>query len=199
MSKIYYLMGKSSTGKDTIYKELRKRMPQLKNVTIYTTRPRREGEKEGEEYFFTDETELEKFKTEGRLIEERAYNTVYGIWHYFTADDGKFNFEQKNQDYLMIGTLESYEKLKTYFGNEKVVPLYIEVEDGERLTRALAREKTQKEPKYAEMCRRFLADCEDFSEENIAKAGIVRRFSNNTTPEACFSEIQNFVEQQKKI
>ena len=72
MSKIYYLMGKSSTGKDTIYKELRKRMPQLKNVTIYTTRPRREGEKEGEEYFFTDETELEKFKTEGRLIEERA-------------------------------------------------------------------------------------------------------------------------------
>lgn len=38
MSKIYYLMGKSSTGKDTIYKELRKRMPQLKNVTIYTTR-----------------------------------------------------------------------------------------------------------------------------------------------------------------
>ena len=199
MSKIYYLMGKSSTGKDTIYKELRKRMPQLKNVTIYTTRPRREGEKEGEEYFFTDETELEKFKKEGRLIEERAYNTVYGIWHYFTADDGQFNFEQKNQDYLMIGTLESYEKLKTYFGNEKVVPLYIEVEDGERLTRALAREKTQKEPKYAEMCRRFLADCEDFSEENIAKAGIVRRFSNNTTPEACFSEIQNFVEQQKKL
>ena len=92
-------------------------MPQLKNVTIYTTRPRREGEKEGEEYFFTDETELEKFKTEDRLIEERAYNTVYGIWHYFTADDGQFNFEQKNQDYLMIGTLESYEKLKTYFGN----------------------------------------------------------------------------------
>ena len=70
MSKIYYLMGKSSTGKDTIYKELRKRIPQLKNVTIYTTRLRREGEKEGEEYFFTDETELEKFKTESRLIEE---------------------------------------------------------------------------------------------------------------------------------
>ena len=165
MSKIYYLMGKSSTGKDTIYKEMRKRMPQLKNVTIYTTRPRREGEKEGEEYFFTDETELEKFKKEGRLIEERAYNTVYGIWHYFTADDGQF-------------TLESYEKLKSYFGYEKVVPLYIDVEDGERLTRALAREKTQKEPKYAEMCRRFLADSKDFSEENLAHAGITERYEN---------------------
>ena len=53
--------------------------------------------------------------------------------------------------------------------------------------------------KYAEMCRRFLADCEDFTEEKIAEAGIVRRFSNNSTPEDCFSEIQNFVEQQKKL
>lgn len=177
MSKIYYLMGKSSTGKDTIYKELRKRMPQLKNVTIYTTRPQREGEKEGEEYFFTDENELEKFKKEGRLIEERAYNTVCGIWRYFTADDGQFNFELK-QDYLMIGTLESYEKMKAYFGSEKVVPLYIEVEDGERLSRALAREKAQKEPKYAEMCRRFLADSKDFAEENLARAGITERYEN---------------------
>ena len=77
MSKIYYLMGKSSTGKDTIYKELRKRMPQLKNVTIYTTRPRREGEKEGEEYFFTDETELEKFK---RPIDRRTC-LQYSLWY----------------------------------------------------------------------------------------------------------------------
>lgn len=178
MSKIYYLMGKSSTGKDTIYKELRKRMPQLKKVTIYTTRPQREGEKEGEEYFFVDETELKKFKEEGRLIEERAYNTVCGIWRYFTVDDGQFNFEQEDQDYLMIGTLESYEKMKDYFGSEKVVPLYIEVDDGERLSRALAREKAQKEPKYAEMCRRFLADSKDFEEEKLARAGITERYEN---------------------
>lgn len=178
MSKIYYLMGKSSTGKDSIYKELRKRMPQLKKVTIYTTRPQREGEKDGEEYFFADETELEKFKKEGRLIEERAYNTVCGIWRYFTVDDGQFNFEQEEQDYLMIGTLESYEKMKDYFGSEKVVPLYIEVEDGERLSRALAREKAQKEPKYAEMCRRFLADSKDFEEEKLARAGITERYEN---------------------
>ena len=64
---------------------------------------------------------------------------------------------------------------------------------------ALERERKQTEPKYAEMCRRFLADCEDFTEEKIAEAGIVRRFSNNSTPEDCFSEIQNFVEQQKKL
>lgn len=178
MSKIYYLMGKSSSGKDTIYKKLREKLPQLKTVTIYTTRPQREGEKNGEEYFFVNENELEKFKKDGRLIEERAYDTVYGIWRYFTADDGQFNFDQDDTDILMIGTLESYEKLKKYFGSEKVVPLYIEVEDGERLSRALARERQQKEPKYAEMCRRFLADSKDFSEENLLRAGITKRYEN---------------------
>ena len=65
----------------------------------------------------------------------------------------------------MIGTLEAYLQIRDYFGKEKVVPIYIEVEDGERLSRALGREKLQKEPKYEEMCRRFLADAADFSEE----------------------------------
>ena len=41
-----------------------------------------------------------------------------------------------------------------------MVPLYVEVDDGLRLSRALERERKQTEPKYAEMCRRFLADCE---------------------------------------
>jgi guanylate kinase len=194
MSKIYYLMGKSSTGKDTIYKELRKRMPQLKNVTIYTTRPRREGEKEGEEYFFTDETELEKFKKEGRLIEERAYSTVYGIWHYFTADDGQFNFEQKNQDYLMIGTLEAYEKMIAYFGTEAILPVYIELDDGVRLQRALDRELRQEKPKYEEMCRRFLADSADFSEEKLAAAGIRDRFEN-TDLTKCLKDITKYLKE----
>lgn len=45
--------------------------------------------------------------------------------------------------------------------------IYIEVEDGERLARALHREGKQEEPRYEEMCRRFLADQVDFSEEKI--------------------------------
>ena len=42
-------------------------------------------------------------------------------------------------DYLMIGTLEAYEKMVRYYGAENILPLYVEVEDGERLARALAR------------------------------------------------------------
>ena len=50
MGKMVYLMGKSSTGKDTIYRELLKSSSlQLKKIVPYTTRPMRAGEKEGRE------------------------------------------------------------------------------------------------------------------------------------------------------
>ena len=188
MGKIFYLMGKSSSGKDTIFKELKKRMTFLHTVTIYTTRPMREQERDGEEYFFVGEETLENFQRAGRVIELREYDTVHGIWKYFTADDGQIDLAK--HDYLGIGTLESYLKLKAYFGEQAMVPLYVEVDDGLRLSRALERERKQTEPKYAEMCRRFLADCEDFTEEKIAEAGIVRRFSNNSTPEDCFPKFR---------
>ena len=52
------------------------------------------------------------------------------------------------------------------------------MEDGERLKRAIAREETQEVPKYEEMCRRFLADAADFSEEKLKQAGVEPRFVN---------------------
>ena len=176
MGNIFYLMGKSASGKDSIYKELRVRLPHLKTITIYTTRPIRDGETEGVEYHFVDVARLEELLGEGKVIELRTYHTVHGDWSYFTVDDGQFRFTEEN--YLMIGTLESYEKMREYFGREVMVPIYIEVEDGERLSRALARERRQKNPKYAELCRRFLADSKDFSEESLKKSEIFDKFEN---------------------
>ncbi len=51
-------------------------------------------------------------------------------------DDGQICLDRKDS-YLMIGTLESYEKMRGYFGEKGVVPVYIEVDDGVRLERAL--------------------------------------------------------------
>jgi guanylate kinase len=97
----------------------------------------------------------------------------------------------------MIGTLEAYTQIKAYFAKkgaaDLVVPIYIEVEDGLRLERALARERQQQEPKYREMCRRFLADCEDFSEEKLALAGITKRF-DNTELEQCLAEVRAVIQ-----
>lgn len=176
MGKIYYMMGKSSSGKDTLHKELRKALPELKAMTLYTTRPIRDGERDGVEYFFVSEDVLDTYERQGRIIEQRAYHTMHGIWRYATVDDGRVNLEEA--DYLVIGTLESYGRMREYYGEENVQPIYIEVEDGERLTRALEREKRRKVPGYAELCRRYLADMEDYSEENLAKAGIGKRYMN---------------------
>ena len=175
---LYCIIGKSSTGKDTIFKcLLENKSLNLENVVSYTTRPIREHEVDGVEYHFVDEKKRDELDKAGRIIELRRYNTCYGPWDYFTVDDKSLDIESK--DYLIIGTLESYEKIRDYYGKSLVRPIYIEVEDGLRLQRALNREKKQKHPKYNEMCRRFLTDDEDFSKEKLEKAKVDRTFVNN--------------------
>ncbi|WP_288887369.1 guanylate kinase [uncultured Eubacterium sp.] len=191
MTKIYVLIGKSGSGKDSFFEELiADKDLNLKSIVGYTTRPKRVHESEGVEYHFTDEAGLNKLRNEDMIIEERCYHTVHGDWYYFTAKDEKIleNIEQ-NINYIYIGTVESFVKMKEYYGSNIVIPLYIEVEDGERLARALKRERKQDAPKYAEMCRRFLADCEDFSEENLEKAGISKKYENMDF-DKCLAEIK---------
>ena len=193
MGKIYYIFGKSSSGKDTIYRRLLKMHPDsLRSVVLYTTRPKREGEKEGITYNYLSEEGYEDLKQRGLIIEERSYNTIHGIWRYFTVNDDQIDLEKN--DYLITGVLESYVSTRNYFGKDRVMPVYIEVEDGERLTRALNREKKPGNRKYAEMCRRFLTDTEDFSEDKLKAAGVDRRFINDDL-EKCLAEIEKYIEE----
>lgn len=191
MGKMVYLMGKSSTGKDTVYKQLlRKESLGLKKIVPYTTRPIRDGEKQGREYFFTDDNGFSELDAQGKVIEARAYHTYHGVWRYFTVDDG--NIDLVNNDYIIIGTLESFVKTAEYFGRDKVVPVLLEVDDGIRLQRALDRERRQENPRYQELCRRYLADEEDFSEEKLKAAGVTLKFSNENL-EKCLSEIEAYL------
>lgn len=191
MGRIVYLMGKSSSGKDTIYKELLKSGDvRLHPIVPYTTRPIRAGEQDGVEYFFTDEEGYQTFVAQGKMIEQRAYHTFYGLWRYFTVDDGQISLESR--DYVMIGTLEAYGKMKEYFGADKVLPVMIELDDGIRLQRALDRERGQEHPAYEELCRRFLADSEDFAPEKLCAAGITRFFYNDDL-QRCIEEIRDYI------
>lgn len=194
MGKIICMMGKSSTGKDTIYNRiLENAQLNLTPLVTYTTRPIRAGEIEGKEYHFTDEAGYKKLLEQGRIVEERSYNTVHGIWRYFTVAQDL----EEATNYIMIGTLQAYEAIKKYYGAEVLLPIYIEIDDGERLQRALNREKKQEKPKYEELCRRFLADSEDFSEENIKKAGIQKRFANENL-EDCVNTICTYIQDNVK-
>ena len=189
--RIFGIMGKSGTGKDTLYTRLLSdgELP-FERLVPCTTRPIRAGEQNGREYHFYTVNEFRALEQAGRIIESRCYETVHGPWYYFTADDGQIDLEHRST--LLIGTLESYLALRAYYGAERVVPVYVEVEDGERLQRALDRERAEAEPKYRELCRRFLSDSEDFSEERIAAAGITRRFENDDLSR-CMREIKEYL------
>ncbi len=193
MGKIFYVMGKSSSGKDTIYRELLRESDteDLKAIVPYTTRPIRVGEREGREYHFVQEEDFQRLLAQGKVIEHREYQTFHGIWRYFMVDDGQIAIEEK-QNYILIGTLEGYASIKQYFGADRVAPILIELDDGVRLQRALNRERKQEHPKYQEMCRRFLADSEDFAEDKIIDAGIHRRFQNDNLKQ-CLAEISDYI------
>ena len=176
LGKIYYIMGKSASGKDTIYRKLLGLYPELREIILYTTRPIRDGEKDGREYFFTDEKSLDEYEKNGRLIEKRTYQTMYGPWSYATVDDGQVDI--KKHSYIGIGTLESYLKIRDYYGRDHVQPIYISIDDRTRLLRAIEREAKEEKPKYIELCRRYIADEDDFSADKLAAAGIAGSYQN---------------------
>ena len=176
MGKLFVFMGKSASGKDTLYRLVMEKYRNLHPVIPYTTRPIRAGETEGAEYHFVTEEEMAKMQRRNQIVECRCYQTVKGPWYYFTAEDGQIDFEKG--DFALISTLEGYEQIRNFYGGERVVPLYIEVEDMLRMERSLAREKQQEKPCVAEVCRRFLADEEDFSEENLHRLVFTIRISN---------------------
>ncbi len=193
MGKLFYLMGKSASGKDSLLADLRAFFgDRLRSVVLYATRPIRTGETDGKSYHFLTNEEFRKKEAAGEVIESRLYHTVYGPWIYATMNDGQI--QPDRYSYLMVGTLESFMATRRFFGEDTVVPLYVEVENGERLARALRRERAEEHPRYAELCRRFLADEEDFSEAKLAEAGITRRFVNDDRCR-CFRELRDAVEE----
>ena len=81
MRYIFYITGKSASGKDSIYKALLEdKELRLNPMVLYTTRPMRDGEREGKEYYFVDENTYKKLEEENKVIECRTYNTVHGPW-----------------------------------------------------------------------------------------------------------------------
>ena len=192
MGRLFVFMGKSASGKDTLYGELLARYPEIHAVIPYTTRPIREGETDGGAYYFVSEDKMRRMEKENRIVESRCYQTVHGPWYYFTAEDGQIDWDKG--DFVLISTLEGFEKISRFYGADKVVPLYIEVDDMTRIERSLKREKEQKNPCVSEVCRRFLADASDFSEDKLREAGITRRFINDDM-DTVLAEISAYIRQ----
>ena len=198
-NKIFYIMGKSASGKDTIFQKLmyelqyRKDIPegsaQYKPILMSTTRPMRSGESNGKEYNFVNYDWFLQLSHSNQVAEYRDYSTVHGTWTYFTPwselDVSKYNR-------IGIGTLESYMQLKSKL-KDKIVPIYIYTDDVTRFTRAFYRELKGKQD-FTELCRRYLSDNDDYSIGKIAAANIQLMFNNsNSDITKCVDSILRYI------
>lgn len=155
--KLLALFGESSSGKDSIKHWLEYKLDNAHGITMCTTRPKRNYEKEGKEYYFIS---YEKFLT---LLEEQKILecTCFNEWFYATP-----TYEIK-EDKINIGVFNPYSIhyiLKSFSSTMDILPVRIEANEKERLLRSLNREIN---PNCEEICRRFLADKKDFLNLNF--------------------------------
>lgn len=165
---IFCLLGKSSSGKDTIKNLLLKLFDKFSPCIPITTRPMRKDEENGKDYIFTDKDTFIKMINNNELLEHRKYTvkTEDGedVWYYG-------NIKPTEKYSLMIGTLDVYESIKD-IDDYIVVPIYIELPDEIRLYRSIQRELKNDNPNFKELSRRFVADQKDFDQERLNKLGI---------------------------
>ena len=145
------LCGKAGSGKDTILKEVVKADPHIHEIIRCTTRPRREEEVEGKDYFYLTEEEFRDKIDKKEILEYSIFNN----WMYGTPisslDPNKINIVVLNTKEISL--------LKPRKDINLIICL-VEASDKERLMRQLTREEN---PNVKEIIRRFQADEEDYS------------------------------------
>lgn len=156
------LCGKSSCGKDTLVKILKKRG--FSPIVSTTTRPMRDGEEEGREYYFISREEFLERLNAGKMLEYRAYDTLVGgvpdTWYY----GNEYKELDDDKDYVTILDLEGAEAFHRAYGNQCVI-IYIGADDEKRTEWARSRGSFDEQ----EWNRRLKADAKDFKPSMIAK------------------------------
>lgn len=150
--KIIALMGKAGSGKDTIMKEVLKVYPGLHEIVSCTTRPPREGEVHGKNYFFLTEEEFAAKVLNMEMFEATSFRDWFYGMSTDSLDETVINIGVFNPDGI-DALLESPEVDLTVF--------YVHASDKTRLMRQLNREHN---PDVEEIIRRYSTDKEDFND-----------------------------------
>ena len=149
MIKIIAFFGPSSSEKDTLAKILSKRSD-VNEIISCTTRPKRDYEKEGIDYYFISTAEFGEKVINGTMLEATSFRD----WFYGTP------LESLKEDKINIGVFNK-QGIECLLSDNRleIIPVYIACEDKKRLMCSLERETN---PDCEEICRRFLADKKDF-------------------------------------
>lgn len=190
MRKIYCILGQTSSGKTTLEKELIEELSDkinIESLVSTTTRPMRDYEKQYDPYYFITESEFYELNRNKQLAEHTYYEVASGdLWFYGTLKE----HVQQEKTYTKVINPKGYRQLCEYFGKENVIGIYIRCDGKERLLRSLKRETN---PSCSEVCRRFLADKEDFKGISDTVDFVVE---NNKTIGEVVKEVAAFILEQ---
>lgn len=154
MEKIFCILGKSSVGKDSLVTLVENDLG-MKSAVSFTTRPMREGEVEGKEYFFISDEDFRDLHGNNMLAEYTTYHVAdNSTWYYGLTREEL----EKSKYVIVIVNPHGLEQLKEIYG-DKVISILVDCDDMERLQRSIKRD-AKANPK--ELCRRFLQDMVDF-------------------------------------
>ena len=191
--KIFFLIGQSNTGKDTIKLAILSQIPDLQAYVTCTTRPMRNGEENGREYHFVTEDKLKDDCRGGQVIELRTYQTAHGDWTYYTQ-----KIPEDDRNYIMTGTPNQCQAVLQAYGEEVVKPIFISVSDRERLMRGILREDNNRQD-YREVARRFQDEFTEYTEENLNRLNGLKRFDNRDGQLCtCIKEIIDYISEEKE-
>ena len=163
---IVILCGKSASGKDTFLDILENKG--FERIVSTTSRPMREGEEEGRDYFYVSRDEFEKRIKEGRFVEYRSYDTLVDgkkeTWYYGVEKYQQINEETaQTKDFVVVLDLDGAKAFKEAYKYADIVACYLDVNDDERTRRAMLRGSFDE----TEWNRRLADDNIKFSPENV--------------------------------
>lgn len=188
--KILAIMGQAGAGKDSFMNALvQSKLLELKPIIHCTTRPIRDNEQDGVNYYFLDPEDFAEQVINGQMIQA----TVFNDWCYGTS------VNSLSENVINVGVFNpaAIEILQEHQDIEMEI-VYITASDKTRLLRQLSREKY---PDCEEIVRRYHADKKDFSQARISNIEPTYEISNEggTSLELLAQTFVDMFQQRSKL
>lgn len=180
------LSGVAGAGKDTIKKEIVKRMENVKSIPSLTTRAPREGDIPGQTYIF-----LSKEEFEAKIKNDEIYEYDIHHNHYYGTSKKILNEKSKKCTIIKDIDVNGTEKLKEILTDIKIVTIYLRVPKEELKRRLENRIDKPSEGEIILRLNRF-----DYEESRI---GLYDYVLKNDDLEKTVDIIEKIIEHEMKL
>lgn len=198
MSKVFMIIGKSFSGKDTLLNSILQNKQfceenNLHKLVRYTTRKIRPNEVEGEDYhFIDDEYHFREFKDNDMCV-ATSYNSDFGKLYYITD----FSKLDKDKNYILTGDVESIRPFKEILGDNLCL-IWLLPPDWVLFERFSKRDDSTEysEKKYQEIQRRYVDDLFKFNQANkfIANTPVIINLGKFVNETKIQDQMEDFID-----